>query len=169
MERITGVEHFTALNLVLELDEPLTEHFWINVADRECAFLGVIEYANLLGRDSLGGRVFTHVTNYLPADHELLGLEPDVLIKRYLPGLQRLAPGFSQERIRDRWLFREPAAQPIVRVGYAERIPPRRTPAPGLWTVNTTQIYPEDRGTNFAVRDGDAVAREVLAYLGVAG
>ena len=114
----------------------------------------------------MGGRVFTHITNYLPPDHELLGLDPDALIERYLPGLRRLAPDFTPERIRNRWLFREPAGQPIVGVGYKQRIPPRQTPVDGLWTVNTTQIYPEDRGTNFAVRDGAAAAAEVLDYLG---
>jgi hypothetical protein len=49
-----------------------------------------------------------------------------------------------------------------VTVGYAERIPPLRTPVPGLVLANTTQIYPEDRGTNYAVRLGDDAARTVL-------
>jgi hypothetical protein len=62
----------------------------------------------------------------------------------------------------DRWLHREPAAQPIVTVGYHERIPPLRTPAAGLVLANTTQVYPEDRGTNYAVRLGDQAARAVL-------
>ena len=48
-------------------------------------------------------------------------------------------------------------------VGYHERIPPLRTGVPGLWLANTTQIYPEDRGTNYAVRLGDDVARAMLA------
>ena len=169
MQRIGSIEHFAALNLILELDRPLTDHFWINVADRDCAFLGIIEYANLIGREAMDGRVFTHITNYLPADHELLGLDPDALIDRYSPGLRCIAPDFDPERIKSRWLFREPAAQPIVGVGYRARITPRRTPAAGLWTVNTTQIYPEDRGTNFAVRDGDLAAQEVLGYLALTG
>ena len=91
------------------------------------------------------------------------------MLDRYLPGLQRLAPDFTRERIRNRWLFREPAAQPIVGVGYKQGIPPLQTGVPGLILANTTQIYPEDRGTNFAVRDGAAAAAEVLGYLAAAG
>ena len=63
---------------------------------------------------------------------------------------------------------REPAAQPIVTVGYGERIPPLRTPAPGLVLANTTQIYPEDRGTNYAVRLGEQAARGAAASLRLA-
>ena len=57
--------------------------------------------------------------------------------------------------MRQRWLFREPAAQPIVTVGYRERIPPLETGVPGPVLANTTQIYPEDRGTNYSVRLAD--------------
>ena len=39
----------------------------------------------------------------------------------------------------------------------------KATPVPGLLRANTTQVYPEDRGTNYAVRLGEEAAREVLA------
>jgi hypothetical protein len=48
-----------------------------------------------------------------------------------------------------------------VDVGYRERIPPLRTGARGLVLANTTQIYPEDRGTNYAVRLGEQAAQAV--------
>jgi hypothetical protein len=43
-------------------------------------------------------------------------------------------------------------------VGYGARIPPLATPVDGLVLANTTQIYPEDRGTNYSVRLGDQAA-----------
>ena len=65
--------------------------------------------------------------------------------------------------IRNSWLFREPHAQPIVTVGYRERIPPLETGAAGLLLANTTQIYPEDRGTNYAVREGESAAAQLTS------
>ena len=160
--RLESIEYFTAFNLLVELERPLTGHFWVNVADRRCPFVGLIEHSNFVGRENTGGRVFSHVTNYLPAGHELLGLDADSLLDRYEVGLRLINPGYERSWVRNRWLFREPAGQPIVDVGYRERIPPRRTPVAGLFLVNTTQIYPEDRGTNYAVRDGGLVAAEAL-------
>jgi protoporphyrinogen oxidase len=87
----------------------------------------------------------------------------DELLDRYEPGLRTVNPAFSRDWIRNAWLFREPAAQPIVTVGYADRIPPLQTGVPGLVLANTTQVYPEDRGTNYAVRIGDDAARELLS------
>jgi protoporphyrinogen oxidase len=163
LAQLESIEYFAAFNLLLELERPLTEAFWVNVADRRCPFVGLIEHTNLVGLEATGGRAFSHVINYLPAAHELLALEPDALLDRYEEGLRIIAPEYRRSWVRRRWLFREPSAQPIVGVGYRERIPSRKTPASGLFLVNTTQIFPEDRGTNYAVRDGAAVAREILS------
>jgi hypothetical protein len=72
-------------------------------------------------------------------------------------------PDFSPSWVADRWLHREAAAQPIVTVGYHGGIPTLDTGVPGLVLANTTQIYPEDRGTNYAVRLGEDAARALLA------
>jgi protoporphyrinogen oxidase len=102
------------------------------------------------------------VANYLEPGHPLLALSEPELLAAYLPGLRRVQPEFSEAWIVARWLHREPAAQPIVTVGYHRRIPPLRTGVPGLVLANTTQIYPEDRGTNYSVRLGGDAAQALL-------
>ncbi len=57
---------------------------------------------------------------------------------------------------------RHQATQPIIGLDYSGRIPPLKTPIEDLWLANTTQIYPEDRGTNYSVRLGRLVARMML-------
>jgi protoporphyrinogen oxidase len=161
--RLRSVEYFAALCLLLELDRPFSRFYWTNVADRELPFVGLIEHTNLIGPEHYGGRRFLYAANYLPHGHELLGLDADALLARYEPGLRRVNPAFDRSWVRHAWLHREPAAQPIVTVGYHERIPPLQTPIPGLVLANTTQVYPEDRGTNYAVRLGEQAAEAVLA------
>jgi len=156
------IEYFAALCLLLELDRPFTRFYWTNVADRELPFVGLIEHTNFLEPERYGGRRFLYVANYLEHGHELLSLDADALVDRYLPGLKRVNPAFDRSWVLNRWLHREPAAQPIVTVGYHQRIPPLKTTVPGLVLANTTQVYPEDRGTNYAVRLGDEAARALL-------
>jgi protoporphyrinogen oxidase len=156
------IEYFAALCLLLELDRQFSDYYWTNVADRDLPFVGLIEHTNFIDPERYDGRRFLYIANYLEHGHELLGLDPDALLDRYLPGLRKVNPAFDPAWVRDRWLHREPAAQPIVTVGYHERIPPLRTPVAGLYLANTTQVYPEDRGTNYAVRLGDQAAEAVL-------
>jgi protoporphyrinogen oxidase len=160
LTRLEAIEYHAALCLLLELDRRFSPFYWTNVADRRLPFVGLIEQTNFV---DYGGRRFLYVANYLEQGHELLGLEADALIARYAEGLRAVNPGFSEAWIRDSWLFREPHAQPIVTVGYRERIPPLLTGAAGLLLANTTQIYPEDRGTNYAVREGERAAAQLTS------
>jgi protoporphyrinogen oxidase len=162
LQRLDSIEYHTALCLLLELDRSFTPFYWTNIADAELPFVGVIEHTNLISPVRYGGRRFLYVANYLAPGHELLGLDADALLERYLPGLRRVNAAFDRSWVKASWLHREPAAQPIVTVGYHERIPALKTPVPGLVLANTTQVYPEDRGTNYAVRLGDQAAAAVL-------
>ncbi len=160
---VRGIEYFAALCLLLELDRSFSPYYWTNVADRALPFVGLIEHTNFVEPERYGGRRFLYVANYLPHGHELLGLDDDALLARYEPGLRAVNPEFSRAWVKRSWRHVEPAAQPIVTVGYGQRIPPLRTPAAGLVLANTTQVYPEDRGTNYAVRLGDEAARALLS------
>ncbi len=163
LARVRGIEYFAALCLLLETDRAFSPYYWTNVADRALPFVGVIEHGNFVEPERYGGRRFLYVANYLPHGHELLELDADALLARYEPGLRAINPAFSPAWVRRAWRFSEPAAQPIVTVGYGDRIPPLRTPASGLVLANTTQVYPEDRGTNYAVRLGDQAARALIS------
>jgi protoporphyrinogen oxidase len=162
LERLRSVEYFAALCLLLELDRRFSPYYWTNVADRALPFVGLIEHTNFVEPERYGGRRFLYVANYLEHGHELLSLDAEALLARYEPGLRAVNPAFSRGWVRRSWRHVEPAAQPIVTVGYHERIPALRTPVPGLVLANTTQVYPEDRGTNYAVRLGGDAARALL-------
>jgi protoporphyrinogen oxidase len=162
LARARGIEYFAALCLLLETDRAFSPYYWTNVADRTLPFVGVIEHTNFVERERYGGRRFLYLANYLPHGHELLDLDADALLARYEPGLRAINPAFSRAWVKRAWRSAEPAAQPIVTVGYAGRIPPLRTPAAGLVLANTTQVYPEDRGTNYAVRLGEQAAAALV-------
>jgi protoporphyrinogen oxidase len=162
LAKLDSIEYHTALCLLLEIDRGFSPFYWTNVADRELPFVGLIEQTNLVDPERYGGRRFLYVANYIAAGDPLLELDADRLLDLYEHGLRRVNPSFSRDWVKRRWLFREPAAQPIVTVGYEQRIPPLLTGAPGLLLANTTQIYPEDRGTNYSVRLGTEAA-EALA------
>jgi protoporphyrinogen oxidase len=165
LARARSIEYFTALCLLLEIDRQFSPYYWTNIGDDALPFVGLIEHTNLMGHQRYDGRRFLYVANYLPAGHELLGLTPDALLDRYTPGLQAINPSFDRSWVKQLWSHREPAAQPIVTVGYRDKIPAMKTPRRGLVLANTTQIFPEDRGTNYAVREGDEAARALLEWL----
>jgi protoporphyrinogen oxidase len=160
-ERLRSIEYHSALCMLIELDRRFSPFYWTNIADATIPFVGLIEQTNFVPPQHYGGRRFLYVANYVTRHDRLLEHSPERLLARYEPGLRRINPQFSLDWVRRLWVFDEPAAQPIVTVGYRQRIPPLETGLPRLLLANTTQIYPEDRGTNYSVRLGTRAA-EVL-------
>ena len=50
----------------------------------------------------------------------------------------------------------------LITKNYSELRPDHKTPINNLWLASMAQIYPEDRGTNYAIRDGEKVAELIL-------
>ncbi|MDQ4044571.1 MAG: FAD-dependent oxidoreductase, partial [Chloroflexota bacterium] len=163
--KLNALDYEAAVVAILELDRPLTDIYWLNIADDDMPFTGIIEHTNFIDPSVYGGRRFVYLSKYLETDHPYFRMPDADLIREYIPYLNRVNPDFSEEWIQNTWVFRERAAQPIVPLNYSKKIPPHRTPLRGLYLANTTQIYPEDRGTNYSVRLGNEIAKLVDADL----
>ena len=53
----------------------------------------------------------------------------------------------------------------VVERGYRRLIPDRQTPLANLLLATMAQIYPQDRGTNYAIQQGREAARAFAAML----
>ena len=74
-------------------------------------------------------------------------------------------PQSDAKRVDEKFIFRFRAAQHIVDTQYEGKIPDYKTPLPGVYLSNFSQIFPEDRGTNFAVLEGEKVAALVQSEM----
>jgi protoporphyrinogen oxidase len=164
-QKLGGLEYEAAMIALLQLSRPLSDIYWLNIADDDLPFTGVIEHTNFISPDAYEGKRFVYLSKYLEPDHPYFAMSDEELIETYIPFLQRINPAFDRSWIERAWVFRERAAQPIIPLNYGERIPDHRTGLPGLYLANTTQIYPEDRGTNYSVRLGNTIAALVAGDL----
>jgi protoporphyrinogen oxidase len=164
-DQLLGLTYEAAAVAILRMECPLTDIYWLNIADADIPFTGVIEHTNFIDPAEYDGSHFLYLSKYMEPDHPYFALSDQELIDEYLPYLMRINPGFDPEWVKQWWVFRERAAQPIVTLNYSEKIPDHRTPLDGLYLANTTQIYPEDRGTNYSVRLGNQIAELVRGDL----
>jgi hypothetical protein len=58
-------------------------------------------------------------------------------------------------------VWRARFSQPIAEPHYSKLIPAEQTPLGNVLLTSMAQIYPEDRGTNYAIREGRRAAREL--------
>jgi protoporphyrinogen oxidase len=159
---LTNVTYLAAVLVVLVLDRPLTPTYWLNIADRSMPFVGIIEQTNFVDPSLYGGKHLVYLTNYPSSQNPLYQMSGQQLLEEFLPHLRRINPAFDPSWIAEYHHHKVDAAQPIIGVNYSLRIPSLRTPIKGLYLANTTQIYPEDRGTNYSVRLGKQVVETLL-------
>jgi protoporphyrinogen oxidase len=156
--KLTSAVYQGAVVALLMLDRPLSDTYWMNIVDERLPFTGIIEHTNFIGSEHYDGNHFVYVSKYVDWDHPYVTMPDDELLASYIPKLQIVNPEFKREWIKQHWIFRERAAQPIIGLNYSQRIPEHRTPIEGLYLANTAQIYPEDRGTNYSVVLGNDIA-----------
>ncbi len=125
-------------------------------------FLALVEHTNFIPPEEYGGDHLIYCGDYLEPDHEYFNLSKEELLERFLPSLRRFNPDFRPEWVRDSWLFRTPYAQPVPLTGHSRNIPDIRTPLDGLFFASMSQVYPWDRGTNFAVQIARKAARLMM-------
>lgn len=160
--QLRNLKSMGAVVMTIALDRQLSKDiYWMNMPKREFPFLALVEHTNFVEPEHYGGDHLLYCGDYLEASHEYFHLSADQLFDRFAPALKRVNPAFDRSWVRGYWMHRETYAQPIVPVDHAKNIPPITTPLPGLYWASMSQVYPWDRGTNFAVALGHDAARTI--------
>lgn len=165
LQSLRAIAYLGNVCLILELDRGLSDLYWTNVNDPSFPFVGIIEHTNFEPAASYGGRHIVYLSKYLPTDDPLYQMNAEEMFAFATPHIQRMFPDFDPTWVQRRHVWRAPYAQPIVARGYSALIPDTQTPLPGVYLASMAQVYPEDRGTNYAVREGRKAAQLIQAHL----
>ncbi|MGD0574798.1 MAG: NAD(P)/FAD-dependent oxidoreductase [Anaerolineales bacterium] len=165
LAKLLPLRSLGAVVLILALRHQLAESgiYWHSLVKGEgFPFLALVEHTNYLPKEYFGGNHILYCGDYLAPDHEYFQLSHDQLLERFLPALLRFNPNFRPDWVTGSWLFRTPYAQPIPVANHSENLPGIRTPMRGLYFASMSQVYPWDRGTNYAVDMGRKAARMMV-------
>lgn len=164
LERLNRIQYLGNVCVVLELSRSLSNSYWVSVADPEFPFVAVIEHTNFEQAASYAGRHVVYLSKYLPHTDLLYGMSPDEVLDFSVPHLKRMFPDFRVEDVVRHHVWKARWAQPVVERRYGSLIPDDEV-AEGFYVATMAQIYPEDRGTNYAVREGRRIAGVVAEAL----
>jgi protoporphyrinogen oxidase len=162
LQSLLDLKSMGAVVLTLSLKQGLSEegYYWYNIPKSAgFPFLAVVEHTNFVSREHFGGDHILYCGDYLDTDHEYFSLSQDELLNRFLPALKRINPKFEPGWVKNAWLHRTTYAQPVPLVNHSRNIPAIKTPIDGLYFASMSQVYPWDRGTNYAVEIGRQAAR----------
>lgn len=161
LDELNRIEYIGNICLVLELKHPLSETYWLNVNDPSFPFVGVIEHTNFEKSETYGGRHIIYLSKYLPHTDNLYSMSADEFLEYAIPFITKMFPSFDKSWIYKHHLWRARWSQPVVEKNYSKLIPNEEGPLPGMHICSMAQIYPEDRGTNYAIREGKKIGVKI--------
>jgi protoporphyrinogen oxidase len=155
----SNFEYLGVICGVIKLKKQLTDYYWINVLEEEIPFKAVIEHTNFVkSRDHVA-----YTSHYLSREDRYWQMKDKEIIQQYMLYLEKLFPGIS-ENIEDFRIFRSKYAQPIIKKDHCLN---KNKLSKNLYSLNMTDVYPEDRGVNQAVREAKKLAERIYSEISV--
>lgn len=163
-ESLGKLKGIGAINLILRLSEPFFKEgtYWLSMCDIKSPILAIVEHTNFMNKKNYNNEHLLYLGNYMETNDKRFSMNEKELLKLYHPWLAKINPRYERSIINSK-LFKAPFAQPIIPRNYSKHIPSFRTPLKNVFLVNIQQVYPWDRGTNYAVELGKKIADAILS------
>ena len=128
LEALTGytceVEFQGTVCSVISMEEPLTDVYWLNVAD-EAPFGALVEHTNFVSPDRYGGEHLLYAVKYIQEESDpLWQADDDGVEETWLSGIEDLFPDFERDSVNWVKTARNPRTAPIYERGYLEKVVP---------------------------------------------
>ena len=161
LESLNRVQYLGNMCLVLRLKQSLSQTYWLNVNDPGFPFVGVIEHTNFDNPENYNDSHIVYLSRYLATQDPVWKYDDTRYLQYALMHLKKMFPEFKESWVLESKVWRSPYAQPVTEKHYSKYVPSQDTPFENGWISTMAQIYPEDRGTNYAIREGKKIAKRL--------
>lgn len=155
---LKNVDYLGAMTVVFSSKQNLSKYYWHNINDIDSPILSFIQHTNLVGSTNYGGKNVYYMGTYLPQEHQYFKDDDKKIYKDFFDYLKKIFPKFNEKEIEEKYVFKFKYAQHIVTKNYKGYMAKNEGK---IIHANFAQIYPEDRGINFGVREGEKVIRNL--------
>ncbi len=155
---IKGVEYIGALVLVFSSKQNLSKYYWHNINDLNSPFVAFIQHTNLVDKSRYNDKHIYYLGTYIPQDHKYFKINDKEIEKEFLDYLVKIKPEFDKTKISEIKIFKTFCAQHIVSRKYKVK---KYKVSDKVYRMNFAQIYPQDRGINFAVKEAGKIVSSI--------
>lgn len=160
--KIEKINYTSARTMMIVTNKSFSPFYWLNIGDNDIPFGGIIEHTNFIDKSNYDNNHILYISNYMTEDNKLYNLSKEELLKEYMKSLTKINKEFTMKNIKDYYVFDEKYAQPIIECNYSEYIMGDKLENENIYLCTMPQIYPEDRGMNYAIKSGISIANKIL-------
>ncbi|MEL6135098.1 MAG: FAD-dependent oxidoreductase, partial [Bacteroidota bacterium] len=160
---LSKVKYFHAACTILALDHPLSDIYWLNIADENLPFGGIIEHTNFISPTHYQDQHLIYLSRYFAPSEPFAHYTSSEIKALMIQGLSEVYPNFNKNWIRKSWIFQTRTAATVCDLNFSDKVPSCRSHIENLYIANMSHIYPDERSTNNAIR----VAAEACKTMGL--
>lgn len=159
IDNLRNLKGIGAINLVVRFKKQFfpDNTYWLSMCDINSPILAIVEHTNFMDKKNYNNEHIVYFGNYMEISDPKFSMTEEELLKLYDPWIKKINPNYKSSIINYK-LFRAPFAQPIITPNYSKVIPEFITPLENVYLANIQQVYPWDRGTNYAVEIGKKIS-----------
>jgi len=154
-----NVKYLGAIDVVFSSKQNLSKYYWHNINDINSPFVAVVQHTNLVGIEKYNGKNIYYLGAYMSQKSKYFKWTDKQITDEWLKYLKDIFPKFDKKQIEEIKIFKFKYAQHIVSRKYKV---PKYKVKNNYYQLNFAQIYPQDRGMNFAVREAKKMVREII-------
>jgi protoporphyrinogen oxidase len=146
------------VDVVFSSNKSLSDYYWHNINDLKSPFVALVQHTNLIKDGRYNGKNIYYLGTYVPQDHGYFKISDEKIVEEFFNYLKKIYPEFDEKQVLEKKVIRAKYAQHIVTKNY--KIPEYKI-GKNLYQLNFAQIYPEDRGINFAVKEAKKLTEQL--------
>lgn len=148
-KKLKQVKYVGVINLVFMTKQNLGNYYWNNINQADSPFVALVKHSQLVGKYS--GKHVYYLGAYIETDNRFFVQTDQAVQDTYFSYLKKIWPNFDSNQVDIVRVFRSSRAQQITSVNFSKKISGIKVDNKGLFLVNYSQIYPWDRGINWAI------------------
>ena len=148
-KKINQVNYIGAINLLFSTKQNLVDYYWNNINDMKSPFVALVKNSQLVGK--YNGNHIYYLGAYVSEEDVLFSKSNQQIKQIFFDYLKKICPKFDQKEVKEVKIFKSSRAQQITDTYYSQKIVDIKTGIDNVYFLNFSQIYPWDRGLNWAI------------------
>lgn len=115
-KNLVSNDHLGAVCLILELDSPVQDQYWLNICEKNADVLVMVEHTNMLSPRDYGGKSVAYLANYIHRDDLRFNMSDKEIIETYSAILKKSIPHSTKNGFMHRIFQRFPKRRQSLRL-----------------------------------------------------
>jgi protoporphyrinogen oxidase len=162
-KKLSQITYFGAICVILELNRPLSKIYWLNIADANFPFGGIIEHTNFISPEKYNGSHIAYLSRYFGMDEKIASMTEEEVKELMISKLHKIYPEFDKSWLKNVFVFKTNTAATVCDLNFSKKVPNCKTSIGNMFIANMSHVYPDERSTNNSIR----IAIEALKQLDI--